>query len=97
MFQLMLEKMLHKKWMCGCLLIGTILLLGIAMSNPMYYHASLNRTLLKDLSIAKTKKVSQAGEIRLSGTLSKTEDGNTYVSRMGNLELGDRKKAEKAD
>ena len=95
MFQLMLEKMLHKKWMCGCLLIGTILLLGIAMSNPMYYHASLNRTLLKDLSMAKTKKVSQAGEIRLSGTLSKTEGGNTYVSRMGNLELGDRKKAEK--
>ena len=36
MFHLMLQKVLHKKWMAISLLIGNILLVAIAVSHPMY-------------------------------------------------------------
>jgi len=45
MFHLMLQKILHKKWMAASLLIGNILLVAIAVSHPMYQQASKNRML----------------------------------------------------
>ena len=46
----MLQKLLHKKWMVVCLLIGNILLIAIACSNPMYKNAALQRTLAKQFA-----------------------------------------------
>ena len=45
MFHLMLQKILHKKWMAISLLIGNILLVSIAVSHPMYQEASRKRML----------------------------------------------------
>lgn len=50
MFRFMLQKLLHKKWMVICLLIGNILLVAIACSNPMYQNAALQKTLTSNFS-----------------------------------------------
>lgn len=45
MFSLMFQKLLHKKWMVICLLIGNILLIAVAVSHPMYRTSSFQRML----------------------------------------------------
>ena len=50
MFHLMLQKVLHKKWMAISLLIGNILLVAIAVSHPMYQDASRNRMLTDEFT-----------------------------------------------
>lgn len=45
MFTLILQKLLHKKWMVLCLLIGNILLVAVAVSYPMYRNSSFQRML----------------------------------------------------
>lgn len=45
MFSLMLHKLLHKKWMVFCLLIGNILLIAVAVSYPMYRVSSFQKML----------------------------------------------------
>lgn len=76
------EKMLHKKWMTICLLLGNILLLGIAMSNPLYYHAALNRTLQQYLDDAEPGKTRDVGEIRLQGRLVKDKESGLFRNQF---------------
>lgn len=45
MLTLIFQKLLHKKWMVLCLLIGNILLVAVAVSYPMYRNASFQRML----------------------------------------------------
>lgn len=45
MFSLMLHKLLHKKWMVLCLLIGNILLISVATSYPLYRVSSFRKML----------------------------------------------------
>ncbi len=45
MFSLMLHKLMHKKWMVLCLLIGNILLISVASSYPLYRVSSFQRML----------------------------------------------------
>lgn len=45
MFSLMLHKLMHKKWMVLCLLIGNILLISVAASYPMYRVSSFQKML----------------------------------------------------
>lgn len=45
MIRFIKQKLMHKKWMVVCLLIGNILLAAIASSNPMYQDAALEKTL----------------------------------------------------
>jgi len=45
MFSLMLHKLLHKKWMVFCLLIGNILLTAVAVSYPIYRVSSFQKML----------------------------------------------------
>ena len=47
MFRLMLQKLVHKKWLVLCLLIGNILLVSVAVSHPMYKNAAFQK-MLKD-------------------------------------------------
>lgn len=50
------QKLLHKKWMVVSLLIGNILLIAIACSNPMYQGAALQKTLSSNwMSISKRR------------------------------------------
>lgn len=45
MIRFIKQKLLHKKWMVISLLIGNVLLVAIACSNPMYQNAALQKTL----------------------------------------------------
>ncbi len=45
MFSLMLHKLMHKKWMVLCLLIGNILLIAVATSYPLYRVSSFQKML----------------------------------------------------
>lgn len=45
MITLIFQKLLHKKWMVLCLLIGNILLVAVAVSYPMYRNSSFQRML----------------------------------------------------
>lgn len=45
MIRFIKQKLIHKKWMVVCLLIGNILLAAIASSNPLYRDAALEKTL----------------------------------------------------
>jgi putative ABC transport system permease protein len=45
MFQYLFQKIINKKWMIISQLVGIILLIGIAASNPMYLNAALSRML----------------------------------------------------
>lgn len=49
MIRFIKQKLLHKKWMVISLLIGNILLIAIACSNPMYQGAALQKTLASKL------------------------------------------------
>ena len=51
MLRFVIRKMLNKKWMVLSLLVGNILLISIAASNPMYTDAVLKRTLDTDIPI----------------------------------------------
>uniref|UniRef100_UPI004057179C FtsX-like permease family protein n=1 Tax=Acetatifactor sp. TaxID=1872090 RepID=UPI004057179C len=48
MFSLMLHKLMHKKWMVLCLLIGNILLISVAASYPMYRVSSFQKMLMDE-------------------------------------------------
>ncbi len=50
MIRFIKQKLIHKKWMVICLLIGNILLAAIASSNPMYQNAALEKTLKSKFS-----------------------------------------------
>lgn len=43
MFQFLLAKLKHKKWMVLCLLIGNVLLIAVTASQPIYKAASFER------------------------------------------------------
>ena len=45
MFSFMLQKLLHKKWMVLCLLIGNVLLMAVTVSHPMYRVSSFQKML----------------------------------------------------
>lgn len=50
MIRFIKQKLLHKKWMVISLLIGNLLLVAIACSNPMYQNAALQKTLQSKLN-----------------------------------------------
>ena len=50
MLRFIKQKLLHKKWMVISLLIGNVLLIAIACSNPMYQGAALQKTLASKIA-----------------------------------------------
>jgi len=56
-----LRKMISKKWLFIALLIGNILLTGIAASNPLYADAVMQRMLTDDMDAYLTKKNAYPG------------------------------------
>ncbi len=52
MLRFILRKLLNKKWLILCILIGNVLLVGIACCNPMYTRAALQKMLTRNLDAA---------------------------------------------
>lgn len=50
MFSLMIHKLMHKKWMVFCLLIGNILLIAVAASYPLYRVSSFQKMLTDEFA-----------------------------------------------
>ncbi|MDO4316574.1 MAG: FtsX-like permease family protein [Lachnospiraceae bacterium] len=50
MLRFIFQKLLNKKWLVLCILIGNILLVGIACCNPMYTRAALQKMLTKNMN-----------------------------------------------
>lgn len=48
MFSLMFQKLLHKKWMVVCMLLGNALLIAVAVSQPLYRVSAFQRMLVDD-------------------------------------------------
>lgn len=69
MIRFIKQKLLHKKWMVISLLIGNILLVAIACSNPMYQGAALQKTLSSHLSNYITTENANPGILTFEATL----------------------------
>lgn len=66
MFKFISEKMMHKKWMMICLLIGNILMIAIAICNPMYYHSAKDKVLQEELQQNTISKGIDSGTVKLT-------------------------------
>lgn len=69
MLRFVLNKLLNKKWMAVCLLIGNMLLIMVAASNPTYSCAILQRTLTKMLSQTLTEKDAYPARITVNTSI----------------------------
>ncbi|MDO4739740.1 MAG: FtsX-like permease family protein [Eubacteriales bacterium] len=74
MLQFVLRKLLHKRWMALCLLIGNILLVSISSCNPMYTEAVLQRMLMSNMNDYISETNRYPGTITLTGTANKRND-----------------------
>ena len=66
MLRFVLHKLVSKKWLALCLLIGNILLTAVASSNPLYTDAILQRALTKHLSATLQEENVHPAELRFS-------------------------------
>ncbi len=92
MIRFMLQKLLHKKWMVVSLLIGNILLIAIACSNPMYKNASLQRTLTKQFSDYIESEGIYPGVVTLESAMTKglsNEQDYMRIEELSNTLLDD--------
>ena len=74
MLRFIKQKLLHKKWMVISLLIGNVLLIAIACSNPMYQGAALQKTLTSKLSNYVQNENDNPGVLTFTANL-KGQDG----------------------
>ncbi|MDE7328039.1 MAG: FtsX-like permease family protein [Lachnospiraceae bacterium] len=78
MLQIMLQKLLHKKWMVVCLLVGNILLVAVAASHPMYQTASLQRMLSDEFKTYLEENNEVATMMSLEGRVRKSGGVQEY-------------------
>ncbi len=81
MFQYLLQKIINKKWMIISQLIGIVLLIGIATSNPMYLNAALSRMLTDEFNAKVEKNQTWPFEI----VTSKDFDVNTKTADVNKV------------
>lgn len=74
MIRFIKQKLLHKKWMVISLLIGNILLVAVACSNPMYQNAALQKTLFSQINQYIQEENANPGVLTLESNM-KGRDG----------------------
>lgn len=85
MIRFMLQKLLYKKWMVISLLIGNILLIAIACSNPMYKNASLQRTLKKSFGDYIEKEGVYPGVVTIESAMTRDQSNEADYIKMSEL------------
>ena len=73
MVRFVLHKLISKKWLALCLLIGNILMVAVASSNPLYTDAVLQRALTKHMSTALQENNLHPAEIRYTRNSTTTK------------------------
>lgn len=93
MFRFITQKLLNKKWLILSIIIGNILLVGIACCNPMYSKAALQKMLTRAMGTYLEEKNAYPGlltvDARLSNTLlrdNSTGYFNDYLSVTDTVE-----------
>lgn len=86
MCTLIFQKLLHKKWMVLCLLIGNILLIAVAVSYPMYRNSSFQRMLTDEFIQYQEKEGEWPAVWGVSHTRSMGRDGVSYEQLTGYVE-----------
>lgn len=76
------QKLIHKKWMVVCLLIGNILLAAIASSNPMYQEAALEKTLKSKYSKFIEETNTSPGVLEFRASMSEGKGQEAEYKRM---------------
>ena len=84
MLRFVLNKLLNKKWMAVCLLIGNLLLIAVAASNPTYSSAILQRTLTKMLSQTLTEENTYPAKINVRGSINEVMSTEENIQQMQN-------------
>ena len=82
MLTLILQKMIHKKWMVLCLLIGNILLIAVASCYPMYRTASFQRMLTDEFDAYLESKGEWPAMVSITHNRSKNREGDSYSEIM---------------
>lgn len=78
MLTLIWQKIMHKKWMALCLLIGNILLIAVAVSYPMYRGASFHRMLSDEFEAYRDQTGDWPATFAVSHTRTKGKTGTSY-------------------
>lgn len=79
MLTLIWQKIMHKKWMALCLLIGNILLIAVAVSYPMYRGASFQRMLCDEFEEYMEETGDWPATFAVSHNRTKGKEGTTYA------------------
>lgn len=82
MIRFIKQKLIHKKWMVVCLLIGNILLAAIASSNPMYQDAALEKTLKSKYSKFIEETNTSPGVLEFRASMSEGKGQEAEYKRM---------------
>ena len=77
MIRFIKQKLLHKKWMVISLLIGNILLVAIACSNPMYQNAALQKTLFSKINRYIQEENANPGVLTLEANMKGRDNQET--------------------
>jgi len=85
MLRFVINKLISKRWLALCLLIGDILLVAVASSNPLYSDAILHRALTRNLSNALVTSNAHPAEISVSRGVS-----NDLATRGEFVEIAER-------
>lgn len=84
MLRFVLNKLISKRWLALCLLIGDILLVAVASSNPLYSDAILHRALTRSFSDALISRNTHPAEITVSRS-----NASDFETRNDFLEVAD--------
>lgn len=85
MIRFIQQKLLHKKWMVVSLLIGNVLLVAIACSNPMYQNAALQKTLQSKLNRYIQEENASPGVLTMESNLKKDGGQEEEYQAMENM------------
>ena len=92
MLDFVLQKMLNRKWIVICLLIGNILMISVAAANPMYTDAIQIKSLKREISNYIEEKNDYPGTITIdssldvNGTDSNIESFNEVLATFNDME-----------
>lgn len=85
MFRFLTEKMLHKKWMMLCLLIGNMMLMAIVSCNPMYVDAAIKKMFVSKMESFYEKNLQYPLLMEGEGYVNVQNDWETAEQAMQDL------------
>ncbi len=86
MLTLIIQKIIHKKWMVLCLLIGNILLVSVAVSYPMYRTASFQRMLTDEFDAYLEDKGTWPAMVTITHSRGRHKESFSYERIMEYVE-----------